>query len=289
MTFQLVLSGLALGCIYSLVALGFHITFVTSRTLNFAQGSAMMLGAVIMLIATVDFGLPGIVGIALAVVLLGLFGLALERLAVRPFVRRGSIGWVLSTLAVGIVLENVVQLVFGKSPRGIDSPLVQQPITIMGAGIYPLELIIPAVVLLIALAAWVLYGRTMVGRGLRATAYDRDAALAMGIDVNRMVGLSYAVSSMLAAIGGVLLGPLIGVSSHMGFLIGLKAFAVAIVGGLQNPVGILVAGLGYGVAESLVGGYFGSSAKEIFGFGLVILVLFLRPAGLFGKTTLRRI
>jgi branched-chain amino acid transport system permease protein len=286
---QLILSGLALGCIYSLIALGYHITFVTSKTLNFAQGSAMMLGAVIMLIVTVDFGYPAYVGIFVAITLLGLFGVALERLAVRPFADRGSVAWVLSTLAVGIIVENVVQLIFGKSPRGIESSLVAQPLKIAGAGIYPLELIIPAVVLVTVFAARTLYANTMTGRALRATAFDREAALAMGIDVNLMIGLSYALSSMLAAIGGVLLGPLIGVSGQMGFLIGLKAFAVAIIGGLQHPVGILVAGLGYGIAENLVGGYFGSSAKEIFGFGLVILVLFLRPSGLFGRTKLRRI
>jgi branched-chain amino acid transport system permease protein len=286
---QLILSGLALGCIYSLIALGYHLTFVTSKTVNFAQGSAMMLGAVIMLIVTVDFGYPPYVGIFVAIALLGLFGVVLERLAVRPFAHRGSVAWVLSTLAVGIVVENVVQLVFGKSPRGIESTLVAQPLVIAGAGIYPLELIIPAVVLFTVFAARLLYAKTMVCRALRATAYDREAALAMGIDVNMMVSLSYALSSILAAIGGVLLGPLIGVSSNMGFLIGLKAFAVAIIGGLQHPVGILVAGLAYGVAENLIGGYFGSSAKEIFGFGLVILVLFLRPSGLFGQTKLRRI
>ena len=225
---QLILSGLALGCIYSLIALGYHLTFVTSKTLNFAQGSAMMLGAVIMLIVTVDLGYPAYVGIVVAIALLGLFGVMLERLAVRPFADRGSVAWVLSTLAVGIVVENVVQLVFGKSPRGIESSLVAQPLTIAGAGIYPLELIIPAVVLVTVFAARMLYANSMVGRALRATAYDREAALAMGIDVNMMIGLSYALSSMLAAIGGVLLGPLIGVSGHMGFLIGLKAFAVAI-------------------------------------------------------------
>lgn len=286
---QLILSGLALGCIYSLIALGYHITFVTSKTLNFAQGSAMMLGAVIMLIVTVDFGYPATVGIVASVAALGMFGFLLERFAVRPFADKGSMAWVLSTLAVGIVVENIVQLVFGKSPRGIESSLVADPIIIAGAGIYPLELIIPAVVLITVFGARMLYSRSMIGRALRATAYDREAALAMGIDVNMMIGLSYALSSMLAAIGGVLLGPLIGVSGSMGFLIGLKAFAVAIIGGLQHPVGILIAGLGYGVAENLVGGYFGSSAKEVFGFGLVILVLFLRPSGLFGQTKLRRI
>jgi branched-chain amino acid transport system permease protein len=287
--FQLVLSGLALGCIYSLVALGYHITFVTSRTLNFAQGSAMMLGAVTCLILVVDLGWPTPIAMVAAILVLGVFGLALERLAVRPFVARGSMAWVMSTLAVGIIIENVALLVFGKSPRGLPNVLAQDPVSIAGAGIYPLELVIPVVVLAVAGGARLFYGGTMLGRALRATAFDREASLAVGIDINRMVGLSYAASSMLAAIGGVLIGPLIGVSSSMGFLIGLKAFAVAIVGGLEHPLGILITSLAYGVLENLVGGYIGSSAKEIFGFSLVILVLFIRPAGLFGRVTLRRV
>ena len=190
--FQLILSGLALGCVYSLVALGYHITFMTSRTLNFAQGSAMMLGAVTALILVVDFGWPTPIAMIAAILVLGIFGLALERLAVRPFVRRGSMAWVMSTLAVGIIVENVVLLVFGKSPRGLPNALAQDPVTIAGAGIYPLELLIPVVVLGVALGARLFYGGTMLGRALRATAFDREASLAVGIDVNRMVGLSYA-------------------------------------------------------------------------------------------------
>ena len=287
--FQLVLSGMALGCIYSLVALGYHVTFVTSRTLNFAQGSAMMLGAVTCLIFAVDLGWPMPLAAAAAIVTLGAFGLVLEYLAVRPFVRRGSMAWVMSTLAVGIIAENLAQLVFGKVPRGLPSELAREPVTIAGAGIYPLELLIPVVVLAVAIGARLFYGGTMLGRALRATAYDCEASLAVGINVNLMVGFSYALSSMLAAVGGVLIGPLIGVSSSMGFLIGLKAFAVAIVGGLEHPVGILIASLAFGVMENLIGGSFGSSVKEIFGFGLVIVVLFVRPNGLFGRMGMRRI
>jgi len=286
--FQLVLSCLSLGCVYGLVALGYNITFATSRTLNFAQGSAMMLGAVVALILIVDFGWPTLLAMTAAVAVLGVFGLVLERVAVRPFVSRGSMAWVMSTLAVGIIIENITLLVFGKSPRGLPNVLAQEPVTIAGAGIYPLELVIPVVVLLVAGGARLFFGSTMLGRALRATAFDREASLAVGINVNRMVGLSYALSSMLAAVAGVLIGPLIGVSSNMGFLIGLKAFAVAIVGGLEHPIGILLASLAYAVAENLVGGYLGSSAKEIFGFGLVILVLCARPTGLFGGKTLRR-
>jgi branched-chain amino acid transport system permease protein len=287
--FQLVLSGLALGCVYSLVALGYHITFVTSRTLNFAQGSAMMLGAVTCLILVVDLGWPMPLAAFAAILTLGVFGLVLEQLAVRPFVRRGSMAWVMSTLAVGIIAENLAQLVFGKVPRGLPSELAREPVTIAGAGIYPLELLIPVVVLAVAVGARIFYGGTMLGRALRATAYDREASLAVGINVDLMVGLSYALSSMLAAVGGVLIGPLIGVSSSMGFLIGLKAFAVAIVGGLEHPVGILIASLAFGVMENLIGGSFGSSVKEIFGFGTVIVVLFVRPTGLFGRMSMRRI
>jgi branched-chain amino acid transport system permease protein len=287
--FQLVLSGLALGCVYCLVALGYHITFVTSRTLNFAQGSAMMLGAVTCLILVVDLGWPMPLAAFAAILTLGVFGLVLEQLAVRPFVRRGSMAWVMSTLAVGIIAENLAQLVFGKVPRGLPSELAREPVTIAGAGIYPLELLIPVVVLAVAVGARIFYGGTMLGRALRATAYDREASLAVGINVDLMVGLSYALSSMLAAVGGVLIGPLIGVSSSMGFLIGLKAFAVAIVGGLEHPVGILIASLAFGVMENLIGGSFGSSVKEIFGFGIVIVVLFVRPTGLFGRMSMRRI
>ena len=286
---QLIVSGLALGCIYSLVALGYTLTFTTSRTLNFAQGSAMMLGAVTTLIVVVDLHLPWLVGVAAAVIVLAAFGLGLERFAVRPFLQRGSTAWVMSTLAVGIIVENAALLVFGKSPRGLSTTLAQDPIRIAGVGVYPLELLIPVVVLAVAVGTRGFYTSTMLGRALRATAFDREASLAMGINFNRMVALSYAASSVLAAIGGVLIGPLIGVSSHMGFLIGLKAFAVAIIGGLEHPAGVLVASLLYGVAENLVGGTLGSSAKEIFGFALVIVVLYTRPGGLFGRTELRRV
>src|SRR5690606_26904822 len=151
--------------------LGYHITFVTSKSLNFAQGTAMMLGAVAMLMLYVDVGLPYFVAAAGSLAVLAIFGLALERTAVRPFVGGGSVGWVLSTLAVGIVIENAVQLTFGKTPRGMARSLVDQPITIFGAGLYPQELIIPAVVLALAVVARFLYGNTMIGRGLRATAF----------------------------------------------------------------------------------------------------------------------
>lgn len=286
---QLIASGLAVGSLYALVAFGYNITWATSRTLNFAQGTAVMLGAVIVFLLVVDYHWPWPLGLALAVVALACYGLALERFAIRPFAGGLSITWVLSTLAFGIIIENLVQLVFGNNPRGFPTPLTQTPVFIGSIGLYPLELIFPVVALALMIGVEVFYRRTMFGRAVRATAFDHDAARAMGINVNRTIGFSFALSSVLAAIAGVLLGPLTGVGASMGFLIGLKAFAVAIIGGLTSPLGIVVAGLFYGVFENVVGAYIGSSFKEILGFGVVILVLLLRPAGLFGRQAVRRV
>jgi branched-chain amino acid transport system permease protein len=286
---QLIASGLAVGSLYALVAFGYNVTWATSRTLNFAQGTAVMLGAVIVFLLIVDGGWPWPLAFLAAVAMLALYGLLLERFAIRPFAGGLSITWVLSTLAFGIIVENVVQLVFGTQPRGFPTPLTERAIFIGPVGLFPLELLFPLVAVALMVGVEVFYRRTMFGRAVRATAFDHEAARAMGINVNRMIGFSFALSSVLAAVAGVLLGPLVGISASMGFLIGLKAFAVAIIGGLTSPLGIVLAGLFYGVFENVVGAYIGSSFKEIFGFGVVILVLLLRPAGLLGRQAVRRV
>lgn len=289
MLWQLAASGLAVGTIYALIAFGYNVTWSTSKTLNFAQGTAMMLGAVVALVLVVDRGWPWPLAVLAALIALALYGLLLERFAIRPFAGGLSITWVMSTLAVGIIVENAVQLTFGKLPRGFPSALTERPVFLGPVGLFPLEIIIPIVTVGLMLSVEFFYRGTMVGRAMRATAFDHEAAGAMGINVHRMISLSFALSSALAAIAGVLLGPLTGVWATMGFLVGLKAFAVAIIGGLESPSGIVIAGLFYGVFENVVGGYIGSSAKDIFGFGVVILVLFLRPSGLLGRRAIRRV
>lgn len=289
MLLQLVVSGLVRGSIYALIAFGYNITWTTSRTLNFAQGTAVMLGAVIGLTLVVDWEWPWVLALPITLSTLALYGLLLERLAIRPFAGGLSINWVMSTLAIGIIVENIIQLLWGKLPRGFPSILTEQPLFIGSVGIFPLELTIPWLSILLMVSVELFYRYTMFGRAVRATAFDHEAARAMGIDIHKTIGFSFALSSMLAAVAGVLLGPLTGVWATMGFLLGLKAFAVAIIGGLESPFGIVLAGLFYGVFENLVGGYLGSSWKEIAGFGAVILVLFLRPSGLVGQRVVRRV
>ncbi len=289
MLVQLLVTGLALGSMYGLVALGYHITWATSRTMNFSQGHAVMVGAVIAWALVVALGWPLPIGLLATLLALAVFGALIERVAVRPFFRASSPAWLLSTIACGIIAENVAQLLFGKDARAFPSALTQRPILVGGAGFYPQELLIPVVGLGLMALVQLFYHRTRYGRQLKAVAWNAEAAGLMGINVPRAVMASYALSALLAGVAGVLLAPLLNVAPTMGTIIGLKAFAVAIIGGLTSAPGIVLAGLGYGLLEAVVAGYVSTGAREIVGFALVILVLVVRPWGLLGAPPARRV
>lgn len=289
MLLQLVVSGLALGSMYGLVALGYHITWVTSRTMNFSQGHVVMAGAVVAYAAHVGAGWPLVPSLLVTVVAAALFGLLVEFVAVRPFFRSGSPVWLLSTIALGIIAENVAMLTFGKDARAFPSSLALKPVFFAGAGVYPQELLLPVVGLALMGGVHLFYHRTFYGKQLKAVAWDTEAAGLMGISIPRAVATAYVLSSVLAAMAGVLLAPLLNVSPTMGTLVGLKAFAVAIIGGLTSAGGILLAGFAYGLLESLVAGYLSTGAREIVGFTVVIAMLIVRPWGLLGSRPARRV
>jgi branched-chain amino acid transport system permease protein len=286
---QLVVTGLALGSMYGLVALGYHITWATSRTMNFSQGHAVMAGAVVAYAFAVALGWPFLPSLLLTLVACCLFGVAIERVAVRPFFQASSPAWLLSTIACGIIAENTAMLLFGKDARAFPSPLTQRPILVGGAGFYPQELLIPVVGLLLMGMVQLFYHRTGYGKQLKAVAWNAEAAGMMGIHIPRAVMTAYALSALLAGVAGVLLAPVLNVAATMGTIIGLKAFAVAIIGGLTSAPGIILAGLGYGLVESFVAGYVSTGAREIVGFTLTILVLIVRPWGLLGARPTRRV
>ena len=274
---------------YGLVALGYHITWVTSRTMNFSQGHAVMAGAVVAFAFYVGLGWPLWATVLATLVVLAIFGVALERVAVRPFFRAASAVWLLSTIACGIIAENVAMLLFGKDARAFPSALTQKPILVGGAGFYAQELLIPVVGLLLMGGVQLFYHRTAYGKQLKAVAYNPEAAGLMGIHIPRAVMFAYGLSASLAGIAGILLAPVLNVAATMGSIIGLKAFAVAIIGGLTSAPGIVVAGVGYGLVEAFVAGYLSTGAREIVGFALVILVLVVRPWGLLGTRPTRRV
>ena len=276
-------SGLGLGSIYGLIALGFTLTFAVSGTVNFAQGSSVMLGAVVCHALGVSLRLPYAVAIPAALLVCAAWGAVVERIAVRPFAARGSNAWLMATVALGIVLDNVVMAWFGKEPRALPSALADEPWVLGEIGIYPLQALIPLVVL--ALAALVHLGlhRTGLGLRLRAAVDNPAAARLMGVNVVRLVALTFAAAAALAGIGGVLIAPLFNVAPDMGTLFGIKAFAVAILGGLTRPWGVVAAGLLYGLAEAGATTWLGSGATQIATFTAVIIALAAAPEGLFAR------
>ncbi|GAA5132186.1 branched-chain amino acid ABC transporter permease [Alloalcanivorax gelatiniphagus] len=285
------ISGLGMGSMYGLMALGFYITFAVSGTVNFAQGSSMMLGAVLCYTFAQTLGWPIWLAVPVALALCALYGVLVERLAVRPFVRRGSDAWLMSTVALGIVLDNVVMHTFGKEPRSLPSSLAVSPVEVggLGLGVYPLQLIIPLVGLALAAALHLVARRTRWGSALLATSQNRDAARLMGIPISRAVAGAFALSTVLAGVAGMLIAPLANVNSDMGTLFGLKAFSVAILGGITSAWGVMIAGLLFGLAESLIIMSLGSGYTHIITFGLVIVALALRPNGLFGRAEVKKV
>jgi len=267
---------------YALVALGYNITYATSRTVNFSQGQSVMVGAVVAYALHVGAGWRFVPSVVVSLVALAALGVIVERVAVRPFLASSSIAWLLSTIAIGIIAENVAMVSFGKDARAFPSALTVRPWHVLGAGVYPQELLVPLAGIALMALVELVFRRTLAGKALRAVAYSHDAAGLMGINVGRMITAAYALSSILAGVAGILLAPLLNVSATMGTTIGLKAFAVAIIGGIESARGIVIAGVLYGVFEALVAGYLGTGVREILGFALVIVVLLLRPWGLFG-------
>ena len=282
-------TGLGLGSMYGLIALGFHITYVVSGTVNFAQGSAVTLGAVLGYTFAVTLGWPMPLAFAAALTGCALLGVVVERLLVRPFVERGSDAWLLATVAGGIVLDNAMLFTFGKEPRSLPSPLAVKPVEILGTGVYPLQLVIPAVGLGAAYAIRTVFRRTDLGRVLLAVAQNADAARLMGIDVRRTVACAFALSALLAGAAGLLIAPLFSVSAEMGTLFGIKAFAVAILGGIGSATGVVLAGLLYGLVEAGVTATLGSTYTQLVVFSVIILALALRPDGLLGRAAVNKV
>lgn len=284
-----IISGIGLGSMYGLIALGFHVTYVVSNTVNFAQGSAVMLGAVLGYAFAITLGWPVPLAVAASLLLCGLFGLLVERTLVRPFAERGSNAWLMATVAGGIVLDNIVLFTFGKEPRSFPSFLAQKPVEIFGAGVYPLQLVIPVVGIAAALLFHLVTHRTRYGKALLAVVQNPDAARLMGINVRLIVAASFAISTMLAGIAGLLIAPLFSVHSEMGMLFGIKAFAVAILGGITSAWGVVLAGLAYGLIEALVTAYLGSTYTQIVVFSVIILALTIMPNGLLGRAAVNKV
>ncbi len=281
------ITGLGLGSMYGLLALGFHVTYAVSATVNFAQGSSMMLGAVLAYAFAARLGFPVFISFFIALSLCAVYGLLVERLAVRPFVKRGSNAWLMATVALGIVADNTALFTFGKEPRGFQ--WTQGGLEITGIHVSTIQMFIPLAGIAFAFLLNFFSNKTRLGKAMLAVVQNPDAARLMGINVPVVIAAAYALSTALAGAAGILIAPLFNVNADMGTVFGLKAFAVAILGGITSAWGVMIAGLLFGVVEALITALLGSTYTQILTFALVIVALALKPDGLFGRAEVKKV
>jgi branched-chain amino acid transport system permease protein len=294
---QLITSGISVGMIYGVIAFGYQLTFATSKTLNFGQGEALMLGALFGLTCIsqlIGWGLPNVwaylLMLPLVLVFGGLQGMVVEWLGVRQAIRtKSEAGWIMATVALGIIFKNLAENIWGRDALRFPSPLPEEALTVGVIRVQPMEIVIVLGALAIMLAVELFNRRSIFGKAVVATANDRDAAGLMGINTSQVITFSYALSSLTAAFAGVLVAPITLTGAQMGGVLGLKAFAVAIIGGLSSGMGVVVGGLILGITETLTGYYLSTGYKDVPGLLLLLLVLSVRPSGLFGKATIKKV
>jgi len=285
---QLIESGIALGMIYALIAFGYQLTFATSNTLNFGQGEALMLGALVglTLVGHMSYWLM----LPLVLVFGAFQGVVVERIGVRPTLKtKSEFGWIMTTISLAIIFKNVAENIWGHDDLTFPSPLPQEPLVFFGVRVLPMEIMIVLGALAIMLAVEIFNRKSIYGKAVVATANDRDAAGLMGINTGLVITFSYALSSMTAAFAGVLIAPLTLTGATMGAVLGLKAFSVAIIGGLNSGMGVIVGGLILGIAETTTGYYISTGYKDVPGLLLLLLVLTIKPAGMFGKSVIKKV
>ena len=285
---QYLLSGITIGAIYALVALGFSIIFNASHVINFAQGEFVMIGgmATVSLIGT---GLPLPAAIVAAVLLAALVGLALEKFAVEPARGAPVVTLIIITIGASILLRGLAALVWDKKLHTLASFSGSVPIEIAGAALLPQSLWVLGVTLAIVLALSWFFGRTLLGKAMLATSNQRIAAQLVGINVRQVLLVSFGLSAALGAVAGILITPITLTSWDVGVMLGLKGFAAAVLGGLGSGPGAVLGGLLLGVAESLSAGYLSSAYKDVIAFVLMLAVLFFMPSGILGGRTLERV
>src|SRR3954447_23334863 len=282
---QSVVSGIAIGCVYGLIGIGFCVIYNASGIVNFAQGAFVMLGGMITYVLITTLHLPLIVAGIFATIAVAAIGIVIERIVVRPLWDRNATMFVmiLATLAVQIVIERATLILVGDQPKSIPVFTDLPPIRLAGVSIgYQTLWIVGTSLVLIALLA-LFFQKTLVGRAMRACSINREAAALQGIQVSRMLALSFALSAALGAIAGILLTPTQFTAFNVGTPFAISGFIAAIVGGFGRPFGAFLGGIALGLAQALAVFGLGSGLKNVAALAVLLAFLFFRPSGILGS------
>ena len=285
---QFLLSGVTVGAVYALVALGFTIIYNASDVVNFAQGEFVMLGGMITVFANMA-GLPIPLAALAAIIATAGVGVALNKLAIEPARGAPVVSLIIITIGASIFIRGVAQLIFDKQLHRFPAFTGDTPIQLLGATILPQALWVLSGALAVFAGLWVFFTRTLTGKAVLATSNNRLAAQLVGINTNWVMTLSFALSAAIGALAGVLVTPITNTSYDVGIALALKGFAAAMLGGMGNPIGALVGGLLLGLIEALTAGYLSTVYTDAAAFVVILIVLFVMPSGIFGRSSTDRV
>ena len=285
---QFLISGLTVGAVYALVALGFTLVYNASDVVNFAQGEFVMLGGMVTVFATAA-GVPLPLAAVLAVCVSVIVGLLLYWLAIEPARDASPVTLIIITIGASILLRGAAQILFDKQFHKLPSISGDTPIHLLGATVQPQSFWVLGGTAMIVLLLYVFLERTVLGKAVLATAANRLAARLVGINTATVMALAFGGSAAIGAIAGILITPITLTSYDVGTMLALKGFAAAMLGGMGNPLGAVAGGLLLGLLEAFGVGYISSTYKDAFAFIVILLVLFAMPQGLFGRRTVERV
>jgi branched-chain amino acid transport system permease protein len=286
---QYIFSGLSTGAIYSLIGIGFAIIYNSTGIINFAQGEFVMLGGMFGVYFYTIHQFPLIVALVLAVLCAAASGVMFERLAIRPLRRATPLGLVIITIGGSILIRGITMLLWGKDTHSLPMFTGSEPITIAGATILPQHLWIFGITVLILIASKLFFNYSIAGKAMRACSFNRQAACLVGIDVRKMVLFSFMISSAVGSMAGIIIAPLTMTSYDVGVMLGIKGFCAAIIGGMGTGAGTIIGGLVLGLLEAFGAGLISASYKDAIAFIILLLILFIRPQGIFGSAEIDRV
>lgn len=285
---QFLFSGLTVGATYALAALGFTLIYNASNVINFAQGEFIMLGGMLAVFFMVS-GFPLPIALVLAILVPAMVGVLVEKLAIEPVKGAETVTLIIITIGASLVIRGLVQVWLGKGTFALPAFSGDEPLQILGATLMPQSLWVFGITAIVVGFLWYFFNRTLAGKAMLATSYNRLAAELVGINTNWVLFMSFAMAAALGALGGILIAPITMTSYDVGIMLGLKGFVAAVVGGLGNGLGAVLGGLLVGILEAMGAGYISSAYKDAIPFILILLILFFRPRGLFGGKSTDRV
>ena len=279
---QFIVSGLTTGSIYALIALGFCIIHNAIGIVNFTQVDFVTLGGMMMYTFFQSMNFPMPLAFVLGVLAVTAVGALVERFAIRPAKSRAVIVLIFITIGVSILMRGVFKIIWGTNQMALPSFSGDTPFLILRAAVLPQSLWILAITVIVVILLHFFFSSTRLGKAMRATSFNPKAAALMGVNVNRMILFSFALSGALGAVAGIIIVPITTLSYDIGVILGLKGFAAAVLGGYGNSIGAIIGGLALGLLESFGAGMISSTYKDVIAFAILLLVLFMKPSGLLG-------